>query len=157
MLVIYFLIYGVMFGLLSSVIVKGKNRDQSSWFLIGFFFGLFGFIAAAVVDKIDGDPQSGKLPEKLFVPTATDFNPSALSKVCPDCAESIKLQARICRFCKYRFSDEDVTDDVRSAHRNWMTESGAGTNEIRYCNFCGATTEENFGNPPYVVCKKCSM
>ena len=28
------------------------------------------------------------------------------TKVCPDCAETVKAAARVCRFCGHRFEDE---------------------------------------------------
>ncbi|MDA1332544.1 MAG: hypothetical protein O3A65_08735 [Proteobacteria bacterium] len=156
MLIIYYLIYGIMFGFLSTVLVKEKNRDQFSWFLIGFFFGLFGFIAAAIVNKVDGESHPDPAPENVFVQVASVFDPSSRAKTCPDCAEAIKLGARVCRFCNYRFSEEEVIDGVRSAHWNWMTGADASINGIGYCNFCGAQTDKNFGIPPFIVCKECS-
>jgi len=39
----------VIAGALCSVIAKNKNRSQVGWFVIGFFFSIFGVIAALVV------------------------------------------------------------------------------------------------------------
>jgi hypothetical protein len=32
------------------------------------------------------------------------------TKVCPDCAESVKAAARVCRFCRYEFDKPSVRD-----------------------------------------------
>lgn len=34
----------------------------------------------------------------------------AAEKVCPECAETVKLEARVCRFCGYRFEPEAHAD-----------------------------------------------
>ena len=47
-----FIFYGIAFGVLSAIAVKNKNRDQAGWFFIGFLFGVFGLIAALIVDQI---------------------------------------------------------------------------------------------------------
>lgn len=31
------------------------------------------------------------------------------TKTCPECAELVKLEARRCRYCRYSFSDEEIT------------------------------------------------
>jgi len=49
MFLLLMLVFGVLFGFASSQIAKEKNRDTTSWFLIGFFFGIFGLITAALV------------------------------------------------------------------------------------------------------------
>lgn len=85
-IVIGITVYALIFGTLSRLAVKGKNRDRDGWFIIGLFLGVFGFIAALLVDELE---IPGKPAEKK----------------CPDCAELVKKDARICRYCKYEFKE----------------------------------------------------
>lgn len=103
---VFLVIYGIAFGILSSIAVKNKNRDQGIWFLVGFLFGIFGFIAAIIIDKYE--------PEKNKIGQPRDFDPSIITKKCPDCAEEIKLEAKVCRFCRREFTEEEVAEQIRS-------------------------------------------
>ena len=54
-------------------------------------------------------PMTVPTPTRTYVreapapqPSATATSP-ALTKRCPDCAEEVKADARICRFCRYEF------------------------------------------------------
>jgi len=40
--------------------------------------------------------------------TNTDKNTESDTKICPECAETIKEAANICRYCRYEFTDEKV-------------------------------------------------
>lgn len=85
---LYFaLICGIAFGILSSLAVKNKNRNQLGWFMAGMAFNVFGFLAALIVDKLED------------------------VKKCPDCGEYVKAEARVCRFCHYTFTDKTFTDN----------------------------------------------
>ena len=101
MIYIIFALNAVIFGALSAIAVKNKNRDQFGWFFIGFFFGIFGLIASLIVDKIESE---NRLNKELL-----SFDLDQQTKKCPDCAEVIKLEAKICRFCRHQFSDDEIS------------------------------------------------
>ena len=54
----------------------------------GLLYGFFGWIGVAAV--------------ALLPPVYYDGG----DKVCPDCAETVLVDANVCRFCGYRFADD---------------------------------------------------
>jgi hypothetical protein len=80
---------------LFPVVAVGASSQQSLVVVLTFW-GLMSLVVAVIYSP--------------FVVTREIKRAKASTQVCPDCAERIKAQARVCRFCGYRFLRKERRD-----------------------------------------------
>jgi len=95
-------IQAVCSGILASILADRKGHSEGAWFAAGLVLGVFGLIAAA------------GLPDMYARPGPYAPGPGA-SRTCPDCAEPIRAEARVCKYCGHAFNDEDLAADALQA------------------------------------------
>lgn len=101
-------IQAVAFAVFSGIVANNKNRDPGKWSVWGFLFGIFGFIAALVVEEVGKKEVRASSQLQSQSSHSDEFDSYNHERKCPDYAEYIKLEARVCRYCGHELSDEEV-------------------------------------------------
>jgi hypothetical protein len=100
------LIQGCIIGGFCGYLAGQKNRSGFNWFWLGFFFSFLALIAIAASPSIAS--------QKVDTPA------DKTTRQCPFCAETVKAEALICRFCQHELSSisapetTELTSTLRS-------------------------------------------
>lgn len=85
-----FIIFWLFLSILVGVFASSKGRSGIGWFFLSLIISpLIGFIIVLVAGP-----------------------PTGSQKKCPKCAEMVKTEAIICRFCQYEFPVDVVKKEV---------------------------------------------
>lgn len=87
----------IIFAVILGIAASNRGRSGFGWFLIGALLSpLIGFILLFVIPNLIPEQQKALKAEQA----------AANSKKCPQCAETVKKEAKICRFCQFDFGEE---------------------------------------------------
>jgi hypothetical protein len=100
-----FLTIWIVCAVVTAIIASSKGRSGLGWFLIGAVLGIFGIVLIACLPALPGyggDPATTL--RNVAIGTSNKQAPAMRAmKLCPDCAEEVKADARVCRFCRHEF------------------------------------------------------
>jgi len=101
--------FWILFGIGVGILAGSWGRSAFLWFIIALVASpLLSALLLLALGKQEGEGQG-----KQSGGSAGGFDPKQHHKQCPDCAERIKLQARVCRYCGNEFSEDVVKEQVR--------------------------------------------
>lgn len=99
-----------------------RGRSSGGWFFISL---LTSPILAGIFLLIAGDIKSGPTINNIdvysLIPSIEKDN-----KICPKCAESIKIAALVCRYCGYEYDPEEAKSILIAREKELSADSPEG-------------------------------
>jgi len=93
--------YGLLLGLIPAMIAQSKGRSFVGWWFYGLLLFLIALPHSLIISVDKKHEEKKQLAEGM--------------KKCPKCAEFIKPEAVICRFCSHEFkvlSEDDINEGL---------------------------------------------
>lgn len=118
------IIVWVVCAVLCASVASRKGHSGCLWGLLGLVFGFFALIIIAVMPSARREPitvnvnapsfQAPPRTEPASAPLLASPAPQRKEKTCPDCAESVLADAKVCRHCGYRFDGAGGTKAIEA-------------------------------------------
>lgn len=79
-----------------------RNRNGFGWFLLALVIS--PLVAGLLMLALRPVEKRQSKPAEVFTPRWVTNTPDPIVKSCPDCAEEVKYEAKVCRFCRHEFA-----------------------------------------------------
>lgn len=86
LVLLFFVAIPVICASMCAKLAGQRGRDELSWRLLGFFFGIFALVLISILPRNEENLQRSQVIAKEI-------------RKCPHCAEYIKSEATVCRYC----------------------------------------------------------
>jgi len=102
----YFIFFFVgsffVFGIICMFLAQEKKRDKSSWFILGFFFGLIALIVLIALPKLDNETE-----KNIFTCGECSATVEKDDKICPNCGDVFEGDIFTCIECRATVEEDD--------------------------------------------------
>ena len=133
-------ITAILIGLLPAFIAQGKGQSFVLWWIYGASIFIVALPHSLIMKADQKSIENQQLSEGM--------------KKCPDCAEMIKQDAKVCRYCSRDLVAEKTIfkkfENKRGEH-HWSDDNSTHNIESR-CPSCG----DFFHGSEYSECTKCN-
>ena len=106
---------------------SGSSSNGSDLVVALFMIVVIGVGVYYLINAIKKANENNLIQERereiqLFKATALGFKIDDSSKICPACAETIKLKAAICKHCKKSFSKDEIQKAIDLALNSFLNK-----------------------------------
>ena len=88
------LFFAAILGIITGMIAKNKGRNFFPWWLYGTLIFIVAIVHVLIIKPTEGHEERQQL--------------AGGGKKCPQCAEVVKEQAKVCRFCGHEFPEARI-------------------------------------------------
>jgi RNA polymerase subunit RPABC4/transcription elongation factor Spt4 len=130
-----YLFWGALIGLIPAAIARRKGRSFVAWWIFGALAFIIALPAVLLVKPVQATPvqptpvQPTPVQPTPVQPTALQPAPADPGRACPHCAEIIRTEAKVCRFCGRSLTAAPAPP------KPGPTEAAPAA---RFCSSCGA-------------------